>query len=214
MALVSSRRVFHFLRLSNSFCMLDQNDSIITIERVTNRAERRHETRVADPLGEGPGSELDSVIGVDHGSPLHTTLLDRHVEGVHDKLGVLDRVNGPAHDASTARVEHATAVDLAFTRGVFRDVRDPQLVERRPLELALDEIVRRRGALHTLDLARPRNTRDLGIVHQDRHEHTADVDAATLGQFGVHAARPIGAAAVGVDLSDESGESLSTDHRG
>ena len=28
------------------------------IERVTNRPERRHETRVADPLGEGPGAEL------------------------------------------------------------------------------------------------------------------------------------------------------------
>ena len=129
MALVSSRRVFHFLRLSNSFCMLDQNDSIITIERVTNRAERRHETRVADPLGEGPGSELDSVIGVDHGSPLHTTLLDRHVEGVHDELGVLHQVDGPAHDAPAASVEYAAAIDLALARGMLRDVRNPKFVQ-------------------------------------------------------------------------------------
>ena len=88
------------------------------------------------------------------------------------------------------------------------------LVERRPLERALDEIARCRGVLHVLDLARLRDTRDRGVVHQDRHEHTADVDAATLGQLGVHAARPGGAAAVGVGLSDESGEPLSTDHRG
>ena len=28
------------------------------VERVTHRVERRHEARVADPLGEGPGGEL------------------------------------------------------------------------------------------------------------------------------------------------------------
>ena len=31
MALVSSKRVFHFLRLRSSFCMLDQNDSIMAL---------------------------------------------------------------------------------------------------------------------------------------------------------------------------------------
>src|ERR1035437_2356092 len=37
---------------------------------------------------------------------------------------------------------------------------------------------------------------------------------AALGEFGVHATRPVGAAADGVDLTDEAGEPLSTDLRG
>ena len=70
------------------------------------------------------------------------------------------------------------------------------------------------GVPFTRDRARPRNARDRGVVPQDRHELPADVDAATLGQFAVRATRPVGAEAVGVDLSDESGEPLAPAHRG
>ena len=36
------------------------------VKRVADRPEGRHETGITDPLGEGPGAELDSVVGVDH----------------------------------------------------------------------------------------------------------------------------------------------------
>ena len=75
-------------------------------------------------------------------------------------------------------------------------VRDPELVKGCFLELALHQIVRRRGALDALDLARTWNAGNLGVVHQNRHKYSADVDPAALGQLGVHAARPVGAPAV------------------
>ena len=36
------------------------------VKRVADRPERWHETGITDPLGERPGGELDSVVGVDH----------------------------------------------------------------------------------------------------------------------------------------------------
>ena len=36
------------------------------VKRVADRTEGRHETGITDPLGEGPGGELDSVVSVDH----------------------------------------------------------------------------------------------------------------------------------------------------
>ena len=139
------------------------------------------------------------MIRVNDGTLLHSALFDGHVERVQDERRVLSRVNGPTHDAATARVEHAAAIDLAFSRGMLGDVADPKLVQGRTLELALDQIVRRRGALDALDLARPGDADNLVVVHQNSHEGQADVDAATLGQLGVHAARTVRAAA-GVPL--------------
>jgi hypothetical protein len=68
-----------------------------------------------------------------------------------------------------------------------------------------NEIVRRRGALHALDLAGSRNPGDSCVVHENCHESATDVHPTTLGQLGVYAARSIGATTVGVNLSDEPG---------
>src|ERR1700691_603515 len=83
------------------------------VERVTDRPERGHETGVSDSLGEGPGGELNSVISVNDGTLLHSSLFNGHVERVDDERLVLSRVNGPTHNAATARIDHSTAVDLA-----------------------------------------------------------------------------------------------------
>ena len=45
---------------------------------------------------------------------------------------------------------------------------------------------------------------DSRVAHQVRYEHPTDVDAVTLGQFSLHAARHAGAMTVGVEVSDES----------
>ena len=59
------------------------------VERVADRPERRHETGVTYSLGEGLGSELNSVIRVNDGTPLHSSLFDGHVERIDDERRVL-----------------------------------------------------------------------------------------------------------------------------
>ena len=78
------------------------------IKRVADRSEGGHESRRSHLLGEGPGGELDSVVGVNYRSVLGPTLPDSHVEGVHDELGVLNRVDGPADDPSAAGVARSS----------------------------------------------------------------------------------------------------------
>jgi hypothetical protein len=62
-----------------------------------------------------------------HGA--HGALVDRHVEGVDDQLGILDGVDGPTDDPAAAGIHHAAAVNLAFPRGMFRDVADPEFIQ-------------------------------------------------------------------------------------
>lgn len=85
------------------------------IERVVVGAEKRHEPVPSDSLGEGPRSDL-SVVSMDDAAAANLALLDRHVEGVLDKLGVLDRVDRSTHSALAACVHHATTEDFAFVR--------------------------------------------------------------------------------------------------
>ena len=183
------------------------------IERSADGPEGRHEPRVTNSLGEAPGREVNSVVRMNDGSPLGSALLFGHVERVNDEGGVLTRVDRPADVSSAARVEDAATEDFSFSRSVLRDVRDPQLVERRAIERALDYVVRRRGTFDPLDLARSRNSGDSRVVHENRDETATNVDAATLSQFGVHPSCSISAAAHRVDLANTSGEPLTTNHR-
>lgn len=78
------------------------------------------------------------MVRLHNGTSFYPTLLDGHVEGVHDEVRVLTRVDGPTNDAPRARVEHATAIDLAFSRWMFRDVGHPKFVDLQAREIALD----------------------------------------------------------------------------
>jgi hypothetical protein len=44
-------------------------------------------------------------------------------------LGILDGVDGPTNDPAAAGIHHAAAVNLAFPRGMFRDVADPEFIQ-------------------------------------------------------------------------------------
>jgi hypothetical protein len=63
------------------------------LERIADGSERGHESRAADLVGERPGGELHAVIGVHDRAALDGSLLDGHVERVHDEVGVLDGVD-------------------------------------------------------------------------------------------------------------------------
>ena len=77
---------------------------------------------------------------------------------------------------------------------MFRDVRDPELVELTAGELALDEVVSRGHAPDPLHLGGSRKTSDSRVVHEDGDEVHADVDSAALHQLGVNGSRAVGAA--------------------
>ena len=143
MALESSTRVFQRRRWRSSICMVDQNDSIMALSKASPMEPQRwHQSRPTDLVGEGPGGELDSVVGMDDRASLRRALSDGHVEGVHDELGILDRIDRPSDDASAAGVHNGAAVDLALAGAVLGDVGDPELVELEASELALHQILR------------------------------------------------------------------------
>ena len=122
--------------------MLDQNDSIMALSNAppTEPNEGISPASLTRSV-EDPEVNFSAVISMDDAAGLRLALLDRHVESVDDKRGVLDRVDRPADDAPAARVEHAAAGDLPFTRRVLGDVRDPELIGVRARELALDKVV-------------------------------------------------------------------------
>lgn len=69
------------------------------------------------------------MIGMHDASGSHGALVDRHVEGVDDQLGILDGVDGPTDDPAAVGIHYAAAVNLAFPRGMFRDVADPEFIQ-------------------------------------------------------------------------------------
>ena len=150
------------------------------------------------------------MVGVDDAARCRTAILDRHVESVHDQVRILDTVDGPANDASRVRVEHATAVDLSLSRGVFRYVRAPQLVGPVAMEPAVHEIVGRHDATQSFDPGGTGKAVNAGVMHEHRHESLADEDAQTLREFGVHASLAVGAAALQVHFSNETRKPFTT----
>jgi hypothetical protein len=61
-------------------------------------AEGRHKARRADLVPEGPGRELNAVVGVEDPARLRESVSNGHGECVYHQRGVLPRVDRPAHD--------------------------------------------------------------------------------------------------------------------
>ena len=70
------------------------------IKGVADGSEGRYESGVADPFGERPRGELRPVVRVNDRASFDSTLLDGHVEGIDDEVGVLARVDGPTNNAT------------------------------------------------------------------------------------------------------------------
>ena len=124
------------------------------VECITDRAKGWQQSGFASSLGDGPGGELSAVVRVNNAAMFRPPLLDRHVEGVHHQLGVLDRVDRPADDPPAAGVHHTTTEDSPFARLLLGDVRGSQFVKVTAGELALDQIAARGHTLDSLDLGR------------------------------------------------------------
>ena len=105
--------------------MLDQNESIMTVVAIADRAKRRHQPGRANLGGERPGGELNSVVGVDDSASRRLPVLDCHIERVHDKGRVLGVVDRPANDLSAEGIHDGAAIDFAFSRGMLHDIRNP-----------------------------------------------------------------------------------------
>jgi hypothetical protein len=143
------------------------------------------------------------VIGVDDRPGWWFTVLDGHAERVRDERCCLGRVDRPADDPTAERVEHDRAVDLSFTRRVFGDVGDPQLVRTGAVELPFDEIGRGRSLMQRPSPAVPWQPLQVRSPHQHLHRVVPDADTHANRQVGMDAACPVGAARCRVGLDDQ-----------
>ena len=87
------------------------------------------EARVAHLLGEYPRGELGSMVGMNNAARTQSAGWDGNIENVHHKGGVLFQVNRPAVNLSTARVRNGRSEDFSFSRGMFWDVGDPEIID-------------------------------------------------------------------------------------
>ena len=76
------------------------------------------------------------------------------------------RVHRPAHDPAAERIQDSTAVQPPFTRAMLRHVSDPQLIRGKPVELAIDQIIRSGHAAQSLHPYRSEQAVDAGQGHQ------------------------------------------------
>lgn len=133
-------------------------------------------------------------------------IFDCHIQSVDDQGGVLGIVDRPADDLSGERVHDGAAIDFAFSRGMFGDIRNPQFVGREPMELAAHQVVGGGDSVESLDLCRPWEAADTGFTHQDGHQTLAHLKLHTDRQLSMNPARAVGLPGRVMDLADQPGE--------
>lgn len=79
-------------------------------------------------IRESPGSELDSMVGMDKASWSWFALVYRPVKGIDDQLWILNRIIRPTNNFSAARVQNVAAVHFSFAIFVLWNVLDPQFI--------------------------------------------------------------------------------------
>ena len=110
---------------------------------VSDGAHRWHQARVDGPLRERPRCKLRALVAVDDRRSLHwLSLLDCHPQRIRHQCRGGVRIDRPAHDTSTERVQDGCAVHLAFSRWVLGYVCHPQHVAAVTPELPLYSIRR------------------------------------------------------------------------
>jgi hypothetical protein len=120
---------------------------------------------------------LDPVVGVDDCAARLRMAVDvRHAQHIGGQGRGGRGVDGPAQPPYREGVEDHRAVHLAFHRGVFSDVGDPQLVAGVPGEVAFHQ-VRGRGRLpYAAGATAARQALQAGPLHQQFYGAVADAD--------------------------------------
>ena len=114
---------------------------------IADRSHRRGQDRVLLPAGECPGRKLHSVARVNECAGCRASIQYGHSQSVWHQCRCLRAVDRPPDDSPRKRIQDNGVVNLAFTRGKFRDIRDPQLIRLVASELAVHEIVRGRSLM-------------------------------------------------------------------
>jgi hypothetical protein len=148
------------------------------------------------------------VIAVDHGLVGDRRAVgDGHPKGVGDQRGGLMAVDRPADHPTREHIQHDTAVQLAFPGGVLGDVGHPQLVGRRPVELALDQVSGGRDVgLATEALARSWQPTQPVQAHDLADRLAVNDHALAIDQFGVDPPPAVGAPGSSVDGPHQLGQ--------
>ena len=93
---------------------------------------------------EGEGDVLRALVGVMHETALGSTSLQCLLKRVDDEFGAKIVLERPANNAAAEAIDDDREVEPALPGAQVGDVRDPQPVRCRRLEVALDEVRRRR----------------------------------------------------------------------
>ena len=107
---------------------------------IADRSHRRDQSRVVRPAGERPGRKLPSVVRVNECAGCRASIGNGHSQSVRHQRRRLRTVDRPPDDSPRKRIQDNSAVNFTFARGMFGDIRDPQLVRLVAGELTVDEI--------------------------------------------------------------------------
>jgi len=108
------------------------------------------------------------------------------------------------NDAPREDVQHRGAIDLALASWVLGDVRDPELVPLRSVELSVDEVACGRRVRRATVAGPSRYSLKSGTTHQQLNGVTSHSEAPPQGGFGVHPTRAVYTSEVSMDLLDDS----------
>lgn len=141
----------------------------------------------------------------------------RHPQRVEDEIGTHVRSELPADDAAGERVDHEAEEHGPFPAAQIGEVRDPQRIRSRHLEVAVDQIRAPQGARVGFGgpprLPAPLSALKALAAHQPRNLVTTDA-LASAHQRTPHPSIPIRPKVVPVHLADPGPEPLFADRPG
>jgi hypothetical protein len=152
---------------------------------------------------------LRAVVGVVNQPGLRAPARDGHLERPLDELKAHVGEHAPADDQAAEAVDHRGEVQPPLPGGQVGDVRAPQAVRRRGIEVALDQVGRNphaRNAHGGAGLSRHRDALEPRLGDQPLDALAADADAVLKPQLGVDPGSAAGAVRGGVDLPDLRGQ--------
>ena len=159
-------------------------------------------------MSEGPGRELDSVVGVNDATKGRCSCAERHLERIHHECRILPGIDPPTDDLPATRVKHCHTEHLSFPRGMLCDVRDPELMWCKSVEFSMHEIISGSHALQPFHSRRTGEPVHSTFRHQYRDQPTRTRDLHSNCEFSMNATVSVRSAGGRADFMDQARESL------